>query len=167
MILNRKKYNGWPCDFMNLVFFYTSLLSGPFCSACETEWEISPNTGTTGGTFVAAQTVEECRDLCIADPDCLAIDASSTSPVLCFLHTNQSLNGGDNFTNSFISQHILVNRCENGKDIHSIMIMWMMWVYVSARQSCSCNLQISLMQLYLAEWHGVRCYIVVFSGILT
>ena len=85
------------------------------CSACETEWELSPNTGTTGGTFVAAQTVDECRDLCVVDPECSAIDVSSGSPILCFLHTNESLGDGDSYTSEFISQHKLINKCPPGR----------------------------------------------------
>ncbi len=82
--------------------------------ACENAWDVSPNTGTLDGTFQAVGSVEECRDLCLADPLCVAIDVSSGVPFLCFLHTNDSLMGNEDYTSEIISQHALLNRCEPG-----------------------------------------------------
>ncbi len=89
-------------------------------SVCETEWKVSSNTGTTGGEFVGAQSLEDCRDLCLANPECVAVDVSLEAPFLCFLHTNQSLGDGDNYTSPFISQDMVVNRCFNGKYLNMI-----------------------------------------------
>ncbi len=79
--------------------------------ACEDDWEITEGAGTFGGQFVAAESLAECLSQCLANPDCVAIDASTQAPFFCFLHDNQSLQMNENYANPVISQYLLIRRC--------------------------------------------------------
>ncbi len=90
-------------------------LSRVLITACEAEWEVVAAKGTLGGEFQDATSLQECLDLCLADPECVAADFGNQAPFFCFLHSNRSLNENEDYFNPFIFQHVLKSRCDEGK----------------------------------------------------
>lgn len=82
---------------------------------CEVDWEIRPNTGTQAGVFQTAASLAECVAVCLADPECVAIDVATQTPFFCFTHSNDSLLLNPGYTSPFIEQHFLKQRCPQGR----------------------------------------------------
>ncbi len=83
-------------------------------AVCTERWEVLQNLGNNGGIFHVASSLDECQDICLLDPDCVAIDVSEQDPFFCFTHTNQSLLE-NTYSSQFISQHRLLERCQIGE----------------------------------------------------
>ncbi len=79
-----------------------------------------PGTGYNGGIFHSGtQSLSECRARCLetVDPECVAIDVSSSSVgvTLCFTHTNDSLESNQPYSNNFMEHQRLISRCRDGR----------------------------------------------------
>ena len=68
--------------------------------------------GNDGERFMAAENEAECKEACIANPDCVAFDLNRVeNPMQCWLHTNpENIQGGN-------------RRVEDGVDMY-INLFW-------------------------------------------
>ncbi len=90
---------------------FVKLMELDYFLACEDRWVMNAGMGTVGGQFQEAASVQECMDLCLADPECAAVDVSSQVPFFCFLHSDTDMVSNDNYTSELISQYVLMERC--------------------------------------------------------
>ncbi len=81
---------------------------------CEDEWDVILGMGTLGGDFQVVDIQKDCLDLCLSDPDCVAVDVSTQAPFFCFVHSNQSLLDNESYNNTLILQQRLTKRCADG-----------------------------------------------------
>ncbi len=81
---------------------------------CVASWDMIPNIGTLGGDFRMVSNTSECQDLCVATPDCVAVDVTTHTSVVCFLHTQNTMDTNNNYSSHLVAQYLL-HRCGGGK----------------------------------------------------
>ncbi len=92
---------------------------GDISGICVEEWSVVEGMGTLGGQFTDAASLEECLNMCLADPECVAVDVNTEVPFFCFSHTNDSLQTNNNYSNTHISHYRLLQRCEGKSPVEA------------------------------------------------